>query len=215
MPLQPALLSRRFPPIVRTRCAIPSSMRSASPAPTRSMQGNCVTSTKARKASRCVRCRRWRTCSRIRGSGRANRTRASPGKSSCTPNRKSGFTRRCRRAAASRARRASPAWDKGENKGAFLQQTRDIADADTGRLLATVVQLSLLRGDGGFGDGGSTDPLPTRTRCPTARQTTCELATPAQLALIYRLSGDLNPLHADPAVASAAGFRARSCTAWR
>ncbi|MBZ4236630.1 hypothetical protein LAM40_24375, partial [Mycobacterium tuberculosis] len=57
-------------------------------------------------------------------------------------------------------------WDKGENKGAFLQQTRDIADAETGNLLATVVQLSLLRGDGGFGEGGSTDALPTPHAMP-------------------------------------------------
>ncbi|OXI78488.1 3-alpha,7-alpha,12-alpha-trihydroxy-5-beta-cholest-24-enoyl-CoA hydratase [Burkholderia sp. AU31652] len=98
-------------------------------------------------------------------------------------------------------------WDKGENKGAFLQQTRDIADAETGNLLATVVQLSLLRGDGGFGEGGSTDALPTPHAMPDgAPDCVCELTTPAQLALIYRLSGDLNPLHADPAVASAAGF---------
>ncbi|VWB10290.1 MaoC family dehydratase [Burkholderia lata] len=103
--------------------------------------------------------------------------------------------------------RISGLWDKGENKGAFLQQTRDITDADTGRLLATVVQLSLLRGDGGFGEGGSTDALPTPHTMPDgAPDHVCELATPAQLALIYRLSGDLNPLHADPAVASAAGF---------
>ncbi|KER69053.1 3-alpha,7-alpha,12-alpha-trihydroxy-5-beta-cholest-24-enoyl-CoA hydratase [Burkholderia cepacia] len=98
-------------------------------------------------------------------------------------------------------------WDKGENKGAFLQQTRDIADAETGNLLATVVQLSLLRGDGGFGEGGSTDALPTPHAMPDgAPDCVCELTTPTQLALIYRLSGDLNPLHADPAVASAAGF---------
>ncbi|WP_174913324.1 MaoC/PaaZ C-terminal domain-containing protein [Burkholderia diffusa] len=98
-------------------------------------------------------------------------------------------------------------WDKGENKGAFLQQTREITEADTGRLLATVVQLSLLRGDGGFGEGGSAGPLPVPHAMPNGEPDhVCELTTPAQLALIYRLSGDLNPLHADPAVASAAGF---------
>ncbi|BAO91910.1 MaoC family dehydratase [Caballeronia cordobensis] len=98
-------------------------------------------------------------------------------------------------------------WDKGPGKGAFLQQTREIADAQTGRLLATVVQLSLLRGDGGFGAGGSAGAPPAPHAMPDgAPDHVCDLATPEQLALIYRLSGDLNPLHADPAVAAAAGF---------
>lgn len=98
-------------------------------------------------------------------------------------------------------------WDKGPGKGAFLQQTRDITDAETGHLLATVVQLSLLRGDGGFGEGGSEGAPPAAHAIPdTAPDHVCELGTAAQLALIYRLSGDLNPLHADPAVAAAAGF---------
>lgn len=98
-------------------------------------------------------------------------------------------------------------WDKGEGKGAFLQQTRDITDAATGRLLATVQQLSLLRGDGGFGEGGSDGTPPAPHAMPEGvPDHVCDLATPAQLALIYRLSGDLNPLHADPAVAAAAGF---------
>jgi len=98
-------------------------------------------------------------------------------------------------------------WDKGEGKGAFLQQTRDIIDAATGQLLATVKQLSLLRGDGGFGEGGSEGAPPAPHAMPEgAPDHVCDLATPVQLALIYRLSGDLNPLHADPAVAAAAGF---------
>ncbi len=105
------------------------------------------------------------------------------------------------------ATRITGLWDKGEGKGAFLQQTRDIADAETGQLLATVTQLSLLRGDGGFGEGGSAGAPPAPHAMPEgAPDFVCDLATPAQLALIYRLSGDLNPLHADPAVAAAAGF---------
>jgi acyl dehydratase len=34
----------------------------------------------------------------------------------------------------------------------------------------------------------------------------CELKTRPEAALIYRLSGDYNPVHVDPAVAQAAGF---------
>ncbi len=105
------------------------------------------------------------------------------------------------------ATRITGLWDRGPGKGAFLQQTRDITDASSGQLLASVVQLSLLRGDGGFGEGGSEGAPPSAHAMPgRAPDHVCDLATPAQLALIYRLSGDFNPLHADPAVAAAAGF---------
>lgn len=105
------------------------------------------------------------------------------------------------------ATRITGLWDKGAGKGAFLQQTREITDAATGRLLATVIQLSLLRGDGGFAEGGSEGAPPLPHAIPdTEPDHVCELGTPAQLALIYRLSGDFNPLHADPQVAASAGF---------
>lgn len=103
--------------------------------------------------------------------------------------------------------RVTGLWDRGPDKGAFLQQAREITDASTNRRLATVVQLSLLRGDGGFGHGGSAGVPPTPHAMPKGEPDhVCELSTPAQLALTYRLSGDMNPLHADPAVAAAAGF---------
>lgn len=103
--------------------------------------------------------------------------------------------------------RVSALWDKGAQKGALMQQERDVRDAGSGALIATVRQLTLLRGDGGFGPGGTEGtppaPHPMPERAPDA---VCDLPTLPQAALIYRLSGDLNPLHADPAVARAAGF---------
>jgi len=103
--------------------------------------------------------------------------------------------------------RVTALWDKGEKKGALMQQQREIRDTADQRLLATVTQLSLLRGDGGCGDAGDAGappvPHPIPDRAPDA---VCDLPTLPQAALIYRLSGDLNPLHADPAVAQAAGF---------
>lgn len=103
--------------------------------------------------------------------------------------------------------RVSALWDRGEGKGAFMQQTRELRDEKGGSLLATVTQLTLLRGNGGFGAGGSEGAPPAPHAIPPrSADHVCDLPTVAQAALIYRLCGDLNPLHADPAVARAAGF---------
>jgi acyl dehydratase len=103
--------------------------------------------------------------------------------------------------------RVSALWDRGPGKGALMQQRRDVCEAASGALLATVTQLTLLRGDGGFGAGGSEGgPPPPHAVPQRAPDLECRLPTLPQAALIYRLSGDLNPLHADPAVARAAGF---------
>ena len=104
--------------------------------------------------------------------------------------------------------RVSELWDKGEGKGALMQQQREVRDGQNGLLLATVTQLSLLRGNGGFGrfDAGTGTPPAPHALPQRAPDRVHDLRTPPQAALIYRLSGDLNPLHADPAVARAAGF---------
>lgn len=101
--------------------------------------------------------------------------------------------------------RVSGLWDKGEARGALMQQVRELADG-AGQRLATVTQLTLLRGDGGCGSAADGDP-PAPHPLPERRaDAVCDLPTLPQSALIYRLSGDTNPLHADPAVAAAAGF---------
>ncbi len=95
--------------------------------------------------------------------------------------------------------------DKGKDKGAILYSSRDVHDKATGDLLCTVSGCAVLRGDGGFGGptGPQPAPHPTPERAPDL---SLDLPTLPQAALIYRLSGDYNPLHADPKVAAAAGF---------
>ena len=72
-------------------------------------------------------------------------------------------------------------------------------------LIATVRQCSFLRGDGGFGgrsDGApAPHPMPDRPTDDVIR-----MRTRPEQALIYRLSGDYNPLHIDPKVAEQGGF---------
>jgi acyl dehydratase len=96
-------------------------------------------------------------------------------------------------------------YDKGADRGALLLWRREIADAETGEAIATVRGSSFLRADGGFGGTatGAPAPRPIPDRTPDR---VVELATRPEQALIYRLSGDYNPLHADPEVARAAGF---------
>lgn len=95
--------------------------------------------------------------------------------------------------------------DKGAEKGALLLQERRITDAASGTLLATAAMTSFCRGDGGFGRsvGVAEPPAAIPERAPDE---TLDLPTLPQAALIYRLSGDMNPLHADPEVARKAGF---------
>jgi acyl dehydratase len=95
--------------------------------------------------------------------------------------------------------------DKGVGKGALLYTRRDVRDKESGELLASLCSTSSLRGDGGFG-GPSGPTRPPHALPERAPDVVCDIATLPQAALIYRLSGDYNPLHADPEIATAAGF---------
>jgi acyl dehydratase len=96
--------------------------------------------------------------------------------------------------------------DKGEGKGALLMTECQVSDKASGALLCTLTSTLFCRADGGFGgpSGPSKAPHPIPDTAPDA---VCDLPTLAQAALLYRLSGDLNPLHADPAHAQKAGFK--------
>ena len=95
-------------------------------------------------------------------------------------------------------------YDKGADKGALAMVTREIHDG-AGTHLATSRSMTFLRGDGGF--GGTSEGAPVPHPLPDrASDAVVTLATAANQAHIYRLSGDLNPLHIDPDVATDAGF---------
>jgi len=98
--------------------------------------------------------------------------------------------------------------DKGAGKGAMLfvrKELHEVQDGRRGALVATIDSTYVLRGDGGCGSTVAEAPVPHALpdRAPDAF---VALPTLARAALIYRLSGDHNPIHADPEVARKAGF---------
>ncbi|MFA6299698.1 MAG: MaoC/PaaZ C-terminal domain-containing protein [Nocardioides sp.] len=99
--------------------------------------------------------------------------------------------------------RISDIWDKG--KAAVIWQ-EGVARSSSGDELWTVRSSIFVKGEGGWGgDRGSSEKLELPDRAPDAD--TAYDVTPQQ-ALLYRLCGDRNPLHADPDFAKAAGFPA-------
>jgi acyl dehydratase len=97
--------------------------------------------------------------------------------------------------------------DKGARVGALIMTSRVVKNVETGEDLLTLINTVLARGDGGFGSERKSSPkidiIPNR-----APDKVCDLPTLPQQALLYRLSGDFNPLHASPAVAEKVGFKA-------
>jgi acyl dehydratase len=95
--------------------------------------------------------------------------------------------------------------DKGKEKGAVVYTETRLRDKADGALIATVTSASFCRADGGFdGPSGPVDPVQSIPDTPPHKS--CELPTFTNSALIYRLSGDYNPLHAEPAFARRGGF---------
>ena len=94
--------------------------------------------------------------------------------------------------------------DRGAGRGAVLVLERWISDADHGTLYCRLEQTLLLRGDGGF--GGPPTPRAEAALPDSTPDETASFTTSPRAALIYRLSGDWNPLHLDPQVAEKAGF---------
>lgn len=93
-------------------------------------------------------------------------------------------------------------WDKGS--AAVLEFESTSTNTATGKPLLKTRTMLFCRGEGGWGgDRGPSDKVTFPDRAADHQVT---YTTREDQALTYRLSGDRNPLHSDPAFASMGGF---------
>jgi len=93
-------------------------------------------------------------------------------------------------------------YDKGS--AAVVETENRAVDAVSGAPVVTTRSSVFIRGEGGFGgDRGTSQPWEQPDRAPDHKVT--QQTRPEQ-ALLYRLSGDRNPLHSDPSFAARGGF---------
>ena len=93
-------------------------------------------------------------------------------------------------------------WDKG--KAASVEMLSESVDLSTGKPLFRTKMTAFMRGEGGW--GGERGPAPTWALPDRAPDHEVRYATRMDQPLIYRLSGDRNPLHSDPSFARMGGF---------
>ncbi|WP_394944386.1 MaoC/PaaZ C-terminal domain-containing protein [uncultured Ilumatobacter sp.] len=92
-------------------------------------------------------------------------------------------------------------FDKG-SAAVVVSETVAVMDGDP---LYTTVGSSFMRGEGGWGgDRGPSGPKNVPPERPADHEVT--YVTNRDQAFVYRLSGDRNPLHTDPAFAALGGF---------
>jgi acyl dehydratase len=95
-------------------------------------------------------------------------------------------------------------WDKGEGKAAVAELESESVDVATGKLLLKTKMSAFLRGEGGF--GGERGPSPSFSLPERKADHEVRYETRIDQPLLYRLSGDRNPLHSDPEFAKLGGF---------
>jgi acyl dehydratase len=100
--------------------------------------------------------------------------------------------------------RTVAAYDKGPAKGAVIVKESTWVD-ENGSKVATLTSSVFARGDGGFGGPAISGPRP-HAHPDRVADLTVEIPTRPDQALLYRLNGDYNSLHADPVRATRAGF---------
>ena len=101
--------------------------------------------------------------------------------------------------------RVAAVYDGGAGKGAVILLETTARSAADGAPLFTFIMTIMARGDGGFGGPQGSGPEPHQLPERAPDQTDLFKTRP-EAALLYRLNGDRNPLHADPKVAARAGF---------
>lgn len=95
--------------------------------------------------------------------------------------------------------------DKGPEKGCILYYEKTLRDIEDGGEICRVTSGVFCRGDGGTGNHGTVpaalEPAPER-----APDLSVTREIDPRAALIYRLSGDYNPIHISPSIAAKAGY---------
>ena len=99
--------------------------------------------------------------------------------------------------------RVAAIWDKGD-KGASVELASEAVDTATGKPLFRTTTTAFFRGEGNFGgERGPSASFAVPERGPDHE---VSYTTRPDQALLYRLSGDRNPLHSDPSFAKMGGF---------
>jgi acyl dehydratase len=102
-------------------------------------------------------------------------------------------------------KKIAAAYDHGPKHGALVLFEAEARLAKDDTALFTIGNTIMARADGGFGGPRGKGPPPHR---PPRRDPdlSCDLDTRSDQALLYRLNGDRNPLHADPSLARRVGY---------
>ena len=95
-------------------------------------------------------------------------------------------------------------FDKGPARGAIIEVETSVKNKKNNEEICKLVSTTFARGDGGF--GGPDSPKKEIFIPDGEPDYVSEVSTKPDQALIFRLSGDYNPLHSDPNFAKAAGF---------
>ena len=95
-------------------------------------------------------------------------------------------------------------YDKGPAHGAIIEVETTVKNKKDNEEICKLVSTTFARGDGGF--GGPDSPKKEIFIPDGEPDYVSEVSTKPDQALIFRLSGDYNPLHSDPNFAKAAGF---------